>query len=200
MRVLGSIVQVPARPMLNIGKYRSLSDTIAAEPVSDKAPWLVLQTMQQPLEKSLGSRPAPPFLHQDVQHNAMLIHCAPQIVRYALDADKHLIEVPCIAGLRSTTAQSPGEIGTELQAPVPDALVGHRDATLGQDQLDVTQAETEHVIQPDCMTDDLGRKPMPGIRSGLECHAVSLAYRPPKRQPRLTWQCHLQLFTWLPAC
>jgi hypothetical protein len=148
MKVLGSIVQVPARPMPNIGKYRSLSDAIAAQPVSDEAPWLVLQPMQQPLKKSLGSRPAPPILHQDVQHNAMLIHCAPQIVQYALDADEHLIEVPCIAGLRSTTAQWPGEIGTELQAPVPDAFVGHRDAALGQDQLDVTQAETEHVIQP----------------------------------------------------
>jgi hypothetical protein len=61
-------------------------------------------------------------------------------------------------------AQSPGEVGTELLAPVPDAFVGDHDATFGQDRRDVTQAETEDVVQPDCVADDLGRKPVPGIR------------------------------------
>ncbi len=112
--------------MPNIGKYRSLSDTIAAQPVSDEAPGLVLQTVLDILVQVRRSGAAAQAIFQAVAAwNAMLIHCAPRMVRYApWDADEHLIEVPCIAGLRSTTAQSPGEIGTELQAPVPDAFRG----------------------------------------------------------------------------
>jgi hypothetical protein len=45
------------------------------------------------------------------------------------------------------------------------------------------------MIQPHRMADDLGRKPMPGIRGRIECHTVSLAYPALKHQPRLTWQC-----------
>jgi hypothetical protein len=37
------------------------------------------------------------------------------------------------------------------------------------------------VIQPHGMAHDLGRKPMPRIRGGLVCHAVSLAHLPLKR-------------------
>jgi len=65
--------------------------------------------------------------------------------------------------------------------------MGHQDAPFGQDQLDVTQAETEHVIQPDGMADDLDRKPMSRIRGGLVCHAMSFACLPLKRQGQLTW-------------
>jgi hypothetical protein len=68
-----------------------------------------------------------------------------------------------------------------------DAFVGHDDAAFGQ--LHVSQAEAEQVIQPDGMADDLGRKPMPRIRGGFECHVASLAHLILKRQRRLTWQC-----------
>jgi hypothetical protein len=76
--------------------------------------------------------------------------------------------VPNVARLRSPTAQPTGELGTELQAPVPNALMGRYDAAFGQDQLHVTQAQAEDVIQPHGMVDDLGRNPMPGIGGGLE--------------------------------
>ena len=45
----------------------------------------------------------------------LLILRAPQIVLHALEADEHHIEVPRVARLRSTTAQSSGKFHTELQ-------------------------------------------------------------------------------------
>jgi len=39
------------------------------------------------------------------------------------------------------------------------------------------------------MTDDLGRKPMSRVRSGLMGHAVSFACLHLKRERQLTWQC-----------
>jgi hypothetical protein len=82
MRILGSIIQVPAGPMPDVRKYRSVSDAIAAQTVRDQAPRLVFQPVQQALEETLGSRPVPTLLHQDVQHDAMLIHRSPQIVQH----------------------------------------------------------------------------------------------------------------------
>ena len=49
---------------------------------------------------------------------------------------------------------------------MPDTLVRHDHAALGQDQLDVSQTETEYVIQPDCVADDVGRETMPSIGGG----------------------------------
>jgi hypothetical protein len=60
---------------------------------------------------------------------------------------------------------------------------------LSEDQLDVAQAEIEHVIQPHCVTDDLRLKAMPGKGDGLWGHPASLAQPYSTCQPRLIWQC-----------
>ena len=69
------------------------------------------------------------------------------------------------------------EFGTELQAPEPDAFVGHQDPAFGQNQLDITQAQAEHMMQPYCVTDDLRWKPMPGV-GGRIVHQASVACLP----------------------
>ena len=74
MRILCSVIQVPACPMPDIRKDRSVSDAIAAQTVGDEASRLVFQPMQQALEEALGSCAVPAVLHQDVQHDAMLVH------------------------------------------------------------------------------------------------------------------------------
>ena len=81
-------------------------------------------------------------------------------MKRAADADEHLVEMPGVSWLRPSPAKPSGEVGTELQAPVPNALVGHQDAAFGQDQLDITQAQAEHMVQPYGMVDDLGWKPV----------------------------------------
>jgi hypothetical protein len=45
-------------------------------------------------------------------------------------------------------------------APAPDALGGDHNAALSQDQLDIAQAEAEHMIQPHGIADDLGWEAM----------------------------------------
>ena len=49
----------------------------------------------------------------------------------------------------------------------------------------ISKAETEHVIQPDSMADDLGWKPVAIARVGLACHPGSLAGLQPAGQTRL---------------
>ena len=46
-------------------------------------------------------------------------------------------------------AQAVGETGGELLAPAAHRLLGDDDTTLSQDQLNIPQAEAEHMVQLD---------------------------------------------------
>src|SRR5690348_17632275 len=95
------------------------------------------------------------ILHQNVEHDAVLIDRTPEIVPL-VDPEKHLVEMPVIARSRPPSAQLIGEAPAELQAPTADALVGDEHASFGQQQLNIPQAQAEYMIQPHSMGDDLG--------------------------------------------
>lgn len=86
-----------ALPVLNARKQLTPSDTIAAQ-LFVTLP-LVLQSLQQPLEEALHRLGIALGLNQDVEHNAILIDGAPEIMLYALDPDEDLAHVPLVAWL-----------------------------------------------------------------------------------------------------
>jgi hypothetical protein len=104
---------------------------------------------------------------------------------HALDPDEHLIKVPLVTGPWTAAAQSAREGLAELLAPAPDGLVGDDNATLSQKQFDISQAEAEHVIQPDSVADDLGGKAMATVWVGWRLHAASFAGLQPACQTQL---------------
>jgi hypothetical protein len=167
MRVLRAIVEVAAAPMSDLGQELALCHAVALQPVSDQPTWLVSEAREQALEEPLGGTPVPPILNQDVQHHAMLIYRAPEIMQHAVDAQKHLIEVPGVARLRPAPPQLTGELRTELPTPAPDTLMRDGDAPLRQDQFHIPQAQAEHVIQPHSVADDLRREAVSRISGGV---------------------------------
>jgi hypothetical protein len=108
----------------------------------------------------------PAALHQDVQHDIVLVGGMPEIVLLAVDLDEHLIQMPDVAWARPAPAQLLGEVLAEAPAPLPDALVRDLDAVLGQNQRDLAQTQAKTVVQPNRFVDDLGRiaKTTVGIR------------------------------------
>jgi len=105
----------------------------------------------------------------------VLIHGAPKIVLRALDPDEHLVQVPFVPRLWPSAAKTVGKTLPGLLAPAPNSLVGDHNAPLSQEQLDVAQAEAEHMVQPDSMADDLSGEAMAAVRVGWWFHAASLA-------------------------
>jgi len=73
-----------------------------------------------------------------------------------VDPDEHLIKVPPVTGPRTTAAQAVGKALGEFLAPAPSGLVGDDNAPLSQQELHISKAEAEHVVQPNTMADDLG--------------------------------------------
>ena len=162
----------------------SLSVAIAAQTISDLASRSVFRPMQQAFEETLCDRAVPTVLHQDVQHDAMLVNCPPQIVQHAPNADEHLVQMPGVSRLRrrrrSRLAKSAPNFRHQCRM-LSWVTTTPRSARISSTS---RKAEAEDVIQPDRVTDDLRRKPVPGIRGALRVHAGSLARLPPKRQTR----------------
>src|ERR1700757_2023358 len=97
MRVLHSIVQVAALAVFDMGHQRTLRHTIAAELVGNEDPRHILQTLQQPLEETLRGAGITPMLHQDVEHDPVLIDGTPKIMQLTSDPNEDLIQVPLVA-------------------------------------------------------------------------------------------------------
>ncbi len=135
----------------------------------------VLQTLQKPLEESFGGLRIPPRLNENVEHDTILVYGPPEVVLYSLDANEHLVHIPLVPRRWPAAAHAGGETLTEFLTPTPHRLVGDDHAPFGQDQLNVTETETEHVVEPDGMADDLRREAMTVMRVGRRLHAVSLA-------------------------
>ena len=95
-----------------------------------------------------------------------MIDGTPHVMLNALDPDKDLIHMPLVARTRSPPAHSVSEAGAKLLAPTPHGLTRDRDATLSQKQLNIQQTESEHMIEPDGMADDLSREPVAVMRIG----------------------------------
>ena len=59
------------------------------------------------------------------------------------------------------TAKLPGEQRPELQHPTPDRFIGDIQPALGEQILDVAEAEGEAKVQPYRMPDDVRRELVP---------------------------------------
>jgi len=72
---------------------------VAAQLVRDDHARHLPQTAQQLAKETLGGLCIAPALDEDVEHVAVLVDRAPEIMRLALDADEHLVHEPFVARL-----------------------------------------------------------------------------------------------------
>ena len=170
VRVLGPVVQILGPAMLHRRHELAVRDPVAAQPVGDDDPRHVLQALEQLAEELLGGHRVSAWLDQDVEHIAVLIDRAPQVVDRAVDADEDLVEVPFVAGPGLAPAQPVGVELPKLRSPLPDRLVTDRNATRKHQLLDLTKAQREPVIQPHAVGDDLRRVPVSLVRRRRSGH------------------------------
>jgi hypothetical protein len=79
VRVLCAVVKVAALSMLDVRQHFAFGHTVALQLVRDEDAWRILQAFQEALEEALRRGAITAALHQDVQHDAVLIHGAPEI-------------------------------------------------------------------------------------------------------------------------
>jgi hypothetical protein len=69
----------------DFGQNLALRHAMAAQAVRDDALRLVLQIGEQSLDEALGRSRVPPVLHQDVEHDPVLVNQAPEVEELAVD-------------------------------------------------------------------------------------------------------------------
>ena len=155
VRDLGSVVGVRVRALDDRGHHRAAGGSKAGQLVGDQPSRGTALPLQQRAEEADGRAAIPPRLDEDVDHVAVFVHGPPQVLLPAPNPDEHLVQIPGVTLAAAPGPQAPGVVEPEGRAPLPDRLVGDGDSALGQQILDVAEAETEPVVQPHRVTDDV---------------------------------------------
>ena len=90
-----------------------------------------------------GGASIPSGLHQDVDLVPIFVDRPPQVLLPALNPDEQLIQMPDVALPTPPGPQPSSVVDPELQAPLPDRLVGDRDPAFREEILHVPETETE---------------------------------------------------------
>jgi len=158
VRDLSAIVEISALTVLDTRQDLALCGRVALEFVRHDNARNVPQALQQLAEEPPSGCSTAPALDQDVEDISVLIDRAPKVVLLSADADEHLVHVPLVARSWSAPLQHIGEDPAKAQALLADALIADHDPTRRQDQLNISQAQAEAVIEPYGMLDNLARK------------------------------------------
>jgi hypothetical protein len=178
MGIFGAIIQVSVLPMLHTGEDLPFGCAIARQLIGDDHSGNIRQPFEELPEELLGGVRVAPPLHQDIEHVAILVDGAPEIVPLPVNGEKDFIQVPLVARLGPAPAKPIGVGLSKLPAPIPYRFMRHRDTTFGHEFLDIAVTEGKAVVQPHTVANDLGRKPMTLIQVGGHwwVHTVSMPH------------------------
>src|SRR4051794_19249821 len=123
MRILCPVVQSFMLSMLDTRHDLLLCRTVAGQLISDYSAWRPALSLQQLAQEPFGGPFVSPALHQDIEHDAVLVHRAPHPVLLTGNLDRDLIETPFISGTGQTSPDPVGEVLAELPRPLTHALV-----------------------------------------------------------------------------
>src|SRR5215218_5056680 len=115
-----------------------------------------------------------PALHQDVQHDPVLIYRPPEPMLFTRDLHGNLVEVPRVSGTGQPAPDLVGDALAELEAPLPYGFMADRDAACGEDLVHMPRAQGEAEIESHGMADDLCREAVAGIAGTGRRHSDRL--------------------------
>ena len=78
MRILGSVIQALVLSVLDGGHHLAFSRAIAGQLIGNHDARRPTLPLQQLPEQAFGGPFVPSALHENVEHEAVLVHCAPQ--------------------------------------------------------------------------------------------------------------------------
>jgi hypothetical protein len=107
-------------------------------------------------EEPCGRSPVASRLDQDVNHVTVLVDGAPQILLSSLDRQEELVQIPGVAHPASSGPKRPRILSAEGPTPLSDRLVGDGDSSLSEQIFSIPKAQTEAMVEPHRVPDNLG--------------------------------------------
>jgi hypothetical protein len=149
--------------MLYAGQDLTFGCAITFERIGDDDTRDVLEPFQQLPEEAFRCVFVPAALHQDIEHNTILVHCTPQGMSLATDDEENFIEMSCVATMRTRVAQLVRIRLSEFETPLMHRFIRDHDPTLSHQFFHITKTERETERQPHSVTDHLRRETKPFI-------------------------------------
>ena len=156
--------------MGNQGHDVPMGDAVTAQLVGHQTHGFLALPLQEFLKESPRRTPVPTRLDEDIDQITVLVHCTPEILTLTVDRDEDFVQKPRIAEAALASLQLPGVIGAGLLAPLPNGFVRHDDAACGEQILDIPEAQTVSVVQPDGVADDVRWKAVPKVAGSTRMH------------------------------
>ena len=132
MGKLGPVVGIPGRSVNRIRDQLTVCDPVAAQLVRHDLPGLATVLIWQSLKKTPCCPAVSSCLKKHIDHCAVLIHRTPEIVLPPANLHEDLINEEGIATALRLSPESPGVLGSKVDAPQTNGLVADGDAALGQ--------------------------------------------------------------------
>ena len=137
-----------------------MGNPVTRQFVGDDLPGGLAVPSYQSAEKPLGCAGVTPVLEKNVNDIAILVDGAPLVVLRTSDLDEDFIDKECVSIARVLAAQALGDLRPKLDAPEADRFTADGNTPFGEEVFDISVAQTESTVQPNGVTDDLGRKPV----------------------------------------
>jgi len=132
-----------------------MSGRIAAKLVGHELPGWFLLMLQGLTKEPFSSSVISLLGHQNIDHVPVLIDRSPQITTLTSDRQEQFGNIPDVAQSSPLSSQRAGIVGAKLVAPSPNRLIGDDDTSLGEQVFDVAKAESEPMVEPDGVANDL---------------------------------------------
>src|SRR3954447_781394 len=130
---------------------------------------------QQLAKEAHGSETVALWLHQNIDHNTVLIHRAPKVMPLAVNVEEHLIKMPFVSG-PGTASPYPCRVQVaELLTPAADRFVADQHSAGSHRIFDIPKADRKPVIEPDSIRDDFPREPVTTVRIGRQSFRIPSA-------------------------
>jgi hypothetical protein len=175
MRNLGAIVGILLGIVGNAWQDRSTGSSIALQLVGDDPEWLLSLTAQQSATEPLGCTLIAARLQQDINDITILIHGTPKILLLAVDSDEEFVQIRGITEAALFLLKTSGIVGSEFPAPLSDSFVRNNNSAFGQKIFNITEAQTEAMIDPYGVADDFRRETVSVVTGWGALHEMSLS-------------------------
>src|SRR5262249_25771439 len=158
MGVFTAVVEIATLAVFVPGQDLPFGRAVALQLIRDDDPRYIPQALEELAKELLRPLFIAPALDQNVEDVVVLVDSAPQVMAFAMNRQKHLVQIPLVSWLGTSTLQSIGIVLAKLQTPLADGFMGDVDTAFEQQLLHVTVTQREAIIEPDPMTDNLAGK------------------------------------------
>src|SRR3989442_6999071 len=125
MGILTPVVQIATLAVFDPVQNLPFGRAVALQLIRDDDPRYIPQALEQLAQELLRRLLIAPALDQNVEDVVVLVDSAPQVIAFAINRQKHLVEVPLVPWLGASTLQLIRVVLSKFQTPLADGFVRH---------------------------------------------------------------------------